>query len=95
MNGFWHEAAGLSRITHLLCLHSLLEMQHHAKVAHLALSGGLMTKLEMLDASLRAIAVDLGLCIDAHVAAEADPLHPTRLRLTANEVCTLRNTLPH
>ena len=46
----------------------------------------MVSKLEMLDASLRALVLDQGLAVDAHVAAQADPVHPARLRLTANEV---------
>lgn len=58
-------------------------------------TGGLMSTLEVLDASLRAIIMDLGLAIDAQVASEADRLHPARLRLTANQVRPLRNPLAH
>lgn len=49
-------------------------------------AGSLQSTLELLDASLRATVVDVGLAIEALVAAEVDGLHPASLRLTANEV---------
>lgn len=60
-----------------------------ASLSKIHCTGGLLAKLEVLDASLRVAVVDLGPAVDTFVAADAEPLHPARLRLTANQVLLL------